>query len=91
MKEPNDKLTLSIRRSRITKVKRHAKRTRQTVSQFLENSIDKIMAMPKGRTWVDELFGSARFTDAEIAGDDRMARLVEGARTKPRSKSTKRS
>ena len=84
-----DKLTLSISRSRITKVKRHAKRTKQTVSQFVESSIDKATATPTRTTWVDELYGSAHFTDADIKDDDRLATLVKGARTKakPRRRS----
>jgi len=81
-----EKLTLSISRSRITKVKRHAKRTRQTVSQFVERSIDRATTATERRiTWVDELFGSAHFTDAEIKGDDRLERLVKGARTKAKA------
>lgn len=41
-----------------------------------------ISHIPTGPTWVDELAGSARFTDADIEGDDRLERLVKWARTK---------
>ena len=40
----------------------------------------------KGRTWVDELAGTISFTDAELEGDERLARLVKGARAKSNDK-----
>ena len=36
----------------------------------------------RSKSWVDELYGSARFTDEELAGDERLQELVNGARTK---------
>jgi hypothetical protein len=86
-----DKLTLSISASRIAKVKRHAKRTKQTVSEFVERSIDKATAVPQRITWVDELYGSARFTESDLKGDERLGDLVRKARTKPTTKQRKRA
>lgn len=86
-----DKLTLSISRSRIAKVKRLAKRTKQTVSQIVERSIDKATAVPARKTWVDDLYGSAHFTDADLEGDERLSTLVKKARTKPTTKKRKRT
>lgn len=80
-----DKLTLSISRTRIAKVKRHAKLTRQTVSEFVERSIDKATTDTHRKTWVDELYGSAPFTDADLEADERLNDLVQGARTKPKA------
>ncbi|MFZ1693545.1 MAG: hypothetical protein WAT74_10135 [Flavobacteriales bacterium] len=45
----------------------------------------------KSRSWVDVLHGSARFSEAELVGDDRLRAMVEGARTKPAHKSAKRA
>ncbi len=85
-----DKLILSISRQRIAKVKRYAKRTKQTVSEFVERNIAKATKLPERKTWVDELYGSAHFTDADIKDDERLADLVRKARRKPVTKQRKR-
>lgn len=60
----------------------------RTMTDFIAEALEMRLAtmpeknIPKGRTWVDDLFGSAKFTDADIADDERLARLVKGARTK---------
>lgn len=60
----------------------------RTMTDFISEALEMSLAsmpeksIPKGRTWVDDLFGSAKFTDADIANDERLERLVKGARTK---------
>jgi hypothetical protein len=43
---------------------------------------DALSIMEKRKNWVEEFYGSARFTDDELAGDERLRELVKGARTK---------
>ena len=58
------------------------------MTDFITEALEQSLAVmpektiPKGRTWVDDLFGSAKFTDEDIANDERLQRLVQGARTK---------
>ncbi len=60
----------------------------RTMTDFITEALEQSLAVmpektiPKGRTWVDDLFGSAKFTDEDIANDERLQRLVQGARTK---------
>lgn len=60
----------------------------RTMTDFITEALEQRLAtlpektIPKGRTWVDDLFGSAKFTDEDIANDERLERLVKGARTK---------
>jgi hypothetical protein len=56
----------------------------EVIADALESNLPDLPMhhKPKGRTWVDDLAGTASFTDAELAGDERLERLVKGARTK---------
>lgn len=60
----------------------------RTMTDFIAEALEMSLAtmpektIPKGRTWVDDLFGSAKFTDADMANDERLERLVKGARTR---------
>ncbi|MBX2980980.1 MAG: hypothetical protein KF905_16955 [Flavobacteriales bacterium] len=56
----------------------------EVITDALERNLPDLptRSVAKGRTWVDELAGSASFSDAELEGDERLARLVHGARTK---------
>lgn len=60
----------------------------RTMTEFIAEALEMSLAtlpekiIAQGRTWVDDLFGSAKFTDADIANDERLERLVKGARTK---------
>lgn len=54
------------------------------LTHVLENALPEPPErhIPTGRTWVDDIAGTARFTDDDIKDDERLARLVKGARTK---------
>ena len=56
----------------------------EVIVDALESKLPElpVQHIVKGRTWVDELAGTVSFTDEELAGDERLERLVRGARTK---------
>lgn len=54
------------------------------IADALESNLPEmpLLKVTSGPTWVDQLAGTASFTDAELVGDERLERLVKGARTK---------
>jgi hypothetical protein len=64
----------------------------EVINAALESNLPDLPTriIAKGLTWVDELAGTVSFTDAELEGDDRLARLVKGARTKAGDRQRKR-
>jgi len=64
----------------------------EVINAALESNLPDLPTriVANGPTWVDELAGTVSFTDAELEGDDRLARLVEGARTKASDQQRKR-
>ena len=46
------------------------------IAEALEMSLSTLpeKSIATGRTWVDDLFGSAKFTDADLANDERLER-----------------
>lgn len=82
-----DKLTVTIERTRIRRAKRHVKGTRQSVSEFVGKLIDRATEKPERKSWADDLYGSARFTEEELAKDERLRDIVERSKTKPTRRS----
>ena len=69
-----DKVSADVRRKLGVKAKRNTKRTRT------------IKDVPARKSWADDLFGSAHFTEEELGQDERLRDLVERASTKPTRK-----
>jgi hypothetical protein len=54
------------------------------ITELLERELPELPTVgSKGLTWIDELAGTVHFTDADIRDDERLARLVKGARSLP--------
>lgn len=86
-----EKVIIRLSEARTRKVKRLLRVRKGTVSDLVEDLLDKAVELPARRSWVDELFGSAKFSDADLANDERLRDLVKGARTKPRYKTGKKA
>ena len=77
------KLTLSISRDRVRKIKAFSKKRKKSVSEFFEEVIDgiekdKVVARGERKYLVDELEGllTGKFTKKELDADPRLARIM---------------
>ncbi len=87
------KLTLSVDPEIVRKAKALSKLTNRSVSEFFEEAVEKAAGRSSLRTksWSEEWGGSLSITDADVVGDERLAKLIGRSRKKATHRAKQRA
>lgn len=86
------KLTLSIDSAKVRKAKEYGRKRKRSVSQLVEEMIDKLTADVKPtKTWSQRWGGTLGLTAEDMERDDRFGKLVRRAAAVPRTRTKNRA
>ena len=85
------KLTLSIDSAKVRKAKAYGRKRKRSVSQLVEEMIDKLTADVKPvKTWSQRWGGTLGLTAEDMKRDDRLGKLVRRSAAVPRARTKQR-